>query len=112
MQRWFTEDFRARQPQTVVAIRDTFVATPREGYAACCEALAGYDERAHLASITRPVLVVAGLHDPSPPIAAAREYAARIAGARLVELSAAHLSNLGAAEAFNEAVLEFLVPRH
>jgi 3-oxoadipate enol-lactonase len=112
MQRWFTGEFRARQPRTVAAIRDTFVATPREGYAACCEALAWYDERAHLASIDRPVLVVAGLHDPSPPIATAREYAARIAGARLVELPAAHLSNLGAAEAFNEAVLEFLVPRH
>jgi 3-oxoadipate enol-lactonase len=108
MTRWFTEEFRARQPQTVADIRDTFVATPREGYAACCEALAGYDERANLASIHRPVLVVAGLHDPSPPIATAREYAARITGARLVELPAAHLSNLGAEREFNEAVREFL----
>jgi 3-oxoadipate enol-lactonase len=108
MQRWFTEEFRARHPQTVEAIREAFVATPREGYAACCEALAGYDVRAHLASISRPVLVVAGLHDPSPPIATARDYAARIPGARLVELPAAHLSNLGAQEEFDEAVLGFL----
>jgi 3-oxoadipate enol-lactonase len=108
MQRWFTEEFRARQPQTVASIRATFVATPREGYAACCEALAGYDVRAHLASIDRPVLVVAGLHDPSPPIATARDYAARIAGARLVEVPSAHLSNLGAQREFDEAVLGFL----
>ena len=109
MQRWFTEEFRARQLQAVATIRSAFLATPPEGYAACCEALAHYDERRHLASIHRPVLVVAGLHDPAPPIATARDYAARIPGARLVELPAAHLSNVGAAEEFNAAVLEFLV---
>jgi 3-oxoadipate enol-lactonase len=109
MQRWFTEDFRASQPGTVAAIRSAFLATAPEGYAACCEALARYDEREHLAPIDRPVLVVAGVHDPAPPIATARDYAARIPGARLVELPAAHLSNLGAAAGFNAAVLEFLV---
>ena len=85
-----------REPQTVAAIRASFLATPPEGYAACCDALAGFDERDTLAAIERPVLVVAGLHDPAPPIAAARDYASRIAGARIVELPAAHLSNLGA----------------
>lgn len=109
MQRWFTEEFRTGQPGTVAAIRSAFLATPSEGYAACCEALAHYDEREHLASIDRPVLVVAGVHDPAPPIATARDYAARIPAARLVELPAAHLSNVGAAVEFNAAVLEFLV---
>jgi len=108
MQRWFTEEFRARHPGTVAAIRASFLATSPEGYAACCEALAHYDERDRLASIERPVLIVAGLHDPAPPIATARDYVSRIAGARLVELPAAHLSNLGAAQEFNAAVLEFL----
>lgn len=109
MQRWFTEEFRSSQPRTVAAIRSAFLATAPEGYAACCEALARYDEREHLGSIDRPVLVVAGLHDPAPPIATARDYASRIPGARIVELPAAHLSNLGAAEEFNAAVLAFLV---
>jgi 3-oxoadipate enol-lactonase len=109
MQRWFTEEFRAGQRQTVAAIRASFLATDPEGYAACCEALARYDEREHLASIDRPVLVVAGLHDPAPPIETARDYAARIPGARLAELPAAHLSNLGATAEFNAAVLGFLV---
>lgn len=108
MERWFTAEFREREPRTVGAIRATFLATPAEGYAACCEALAGFDERDALRAIDRPVLVVAGLQDPAPPIAAAREYAARIAGARIVELPAAHLSNLGAAARFNEEVLAFL----
>ena len=108
MERWFTAEFRRREPHTVAAIRASFVATPPEGYAACCEALAGFDERDTLVAIERPVLVVAGLQDPAPPIEAAREYAAQIAGARLVELPAAHLSNLGASARFNDEVLKFL----
>lgn len=108
MERWFTPEYRLQSPQVVQRIRDDFVATPVEGYAACCEALAGHDERARLATIRTPVLVVAGTHDPSPPLAAAREYAAKIPGSRLVELPAAHLSNLGAAREFDAAVGEFL----
>lgn len=108
MERWFTPEFRRAEPDAVAAIRAAFLATPPEGYAACCEALAGYDERGSLPRITRPVLVVAGTHDPSPPVATAREYAARIAGAGFVELPAAHLTNIGATEAYNAAVLRFL----
>lgn len=108
MQRWFTAEFAARDPQAVGNIRHAFLATPREGYAACCEALASYDEREHFTRITRPVLVVAGTHDPSPPLGAAKDYASAIAGARFAELPAAHLSNLGAAEEFNRVVGEFL----
>jgi 3-oxoadipate enol-lactonase len=108
LQRWFSADFAARDPQAVESIRRAFLATPREGYAACCEALAGYDERIHLDRIDRPVLVVAGTADPAPPLAAVRDYAAQIRGARIVELPAAHLSNVGAAAEFNRAVGEFL----
>lgn len=108
LERWFTPEFRRADPDAVAAIRTAFLATPREGYAACCEALAGYDERNSLLRISAPVLVVAGTHDPSPPVATAREYAARIAGAEFVELPAAHLTNIGAAEAFDAAVLRFL----
>jgi 3-oxoadipate enol-lactonase len=108
MQRWFTEEFRARQLETVATIRASFLGTAPEGYAACCEALARYDERDRLEVIDRPVLIVAGLHDPAPPIATARDYASRITGARLVELPAAHLSNVEAAQEFTAAVLEFL----
>jgi 3-oxoadipate enol-lactonase len=108
LERWFTLDFRRREPQAVQAIRAAFLATPTEGYAACCEALAGFDERASLSTIRSPVLVVAGTDDPAPPLAAVRDYAARISGAKLVELPAAHLTNLGAAERFNAELLAFL----
>jgi 3-oxoadipate enol-lactonase len=108
MGRWFTAAFRARDPQTVDAIRAAFLATPADGYAACCEALAGFDERANLQRIDRPVLVIAGTEDPSPPLETARAYAVQIPGAQFVELPAAHLTNLGAAQDFNAAVLRFL----
>jgi 3-oxoadipate enol-lactonase len=111
MERWFTADFRARDPQAVTAVREAFLATPAEGYAACCEALAEFDERAGLAAVDRPVLVVAGTYDPAPPPATVRDFAAKIAGARFVELPAAHLSNVGAAEPFNETVLRFLAAK-
>jgi 3-oxoadipate enol-lactonase len=108
MERWFTPQFRQDDPQAVERIRAAFLATPVEGYAACCEALAGHDERAGLSRIDRPMLVVAGRHDPAPQASAVREYAAKITGAQFVELEAAHLSNLGAAAEFNEATRAFL----
>lgn len=112
LERWFTPAFRRHDPQAVERVRAAFLATPVEGYAACCEALAGYDVRAELARIDRPLLVVAGRDDPAPPSTAVREYAGRIAGAQFVELDAAHLSNLGATQAFNETVLRFLTTKN
>jgi 3-oxoadipate enol-lactonase len=108
MERWFTADFREREPAIVARTRADFLATPIDGYIGCCAALRDYDERAHLPRIDRPVLVVAGTHDPSPPPAAARDYASRIRGAQFIELPAAHLTNVGATAEFNERVLTFL----
>lgn len=108
MERWFTAEFRARDPATVQAIRSDLLATPVAGYVACYAALRDYDERTSLAGISLPTLIVAGTHDPAPPLAAARGFAAQVPGAAFVELPAAHLSNLGAAEQFNTAILRFL----
>jgi 3-oxoadipate enol-lactonase len=108
LERWFTPAFRAADPATVQRIRETVLATPVAGYVACCEALRDLDEREDLARIRAPTLVIAGSHDPTSPPGAALAIAAAIPGARCVELPAAHLSNLGAAAAFNASVLGFL----
>jgi 3-oxoadipate enol-lactonase len=108
LQRWFTAEFRATQPDVVEAIRTTLLATPVEGYAGCCAALRDVDERDHLAKIRTPALVIGGTFDPAPTIDAARSLAASIPGAQFAELPAAHLSNLGAAAQFNACVLQFL----
>jgi 3-oxoadipate enol-lactonase len=108
MERWFTAPFRASEPETVRRIRDALVATSPEGYTACCAALRDLDEREDLGRIRARTLVVAGTDDPTSPPATALAMAAAIPGARCVELPAAHLSNLGAAAAFNATVLGFL----
>jgi 3-oxoadipate enol-lactonase / 4-carboxymuconolactone decarboxylase len=53
-------------------------------YAAACDALAGFDVRARLADIARPVLAVAGAHDPVTPPASLRHIADGVPDGRLV----------------------------
>ena len=108
LDRWFTPEFRASDPFAVDRIRRMLLATSVDGYVGCCEALRDMDQRAALAQIAAPTLVIAGTNDPMPTPAAARAWAATIPNARFLELPAAHLSNIGAAELFNEAVLAFL----
>ena len=52
--------------------------------------------------------MIAGRQDTATPPADAKILVERIPGARLVELDAAHLSNLEAPQAFSEAVLSFI----
>src|SRR5450432_77984 len=82
--RWFTADFAAASPGVVSWARDMLLATPAEGYAGCCEAIAAMDLRPILASITAPTLVLAGDQDPSTPPAHAEVIVGGITDARLV----------------------------
>jgi 3-oxoadipate enol-lactonase len=85
------------------------VATPPEGYARCCEALAAWDARERISAISVPTLVVAGADDPATPVEHAELLASRIPGARLLVLErAAHLANVERAEEFTNAVLDHL----
>lgn len=111
LERWFTPEFRTCDPLAVDGIREVLLATPVDGYAGCCEALRDMDQRAALAQVTAPTLVIAGTYDPAPTPAAAREWSSTIPDVRFLELPAAHLSNIAAARAFNDAVLAFLGER-
>jgi len=62
-------------------------------------------QRAHLNGCR---LLVAGARDPATPPEHSRLIASKIPGARLVELDAAHLSNIEARDRFTASVLEFL----
>ena len=93
--RWFTPGFRARAPGTVAGVAAMLAATPEEGYAGCCEAIAAMDLRGDLAAIGAPTLVVAGADDPATPLPHARAIAAAVPHARLaVVADAAHLANI------------------
>lgn len=106
--RWFTKEFQAKAPETIARIRAAFEMTPSEGYAACMAALRDLDLRDAIRNIRNQVLVIIGKNDPATPPEAGKAIAAAIPGARLVELDAAHLSNIEAAEDFNKAVIDFL----
>ena len=106
--RWFTPAFLTASPTAVARVRAMLDGTPANGYIACCEAIRDMDQRETIASIRAPTLVVVGSRDPATPPEHGRAIADRIRGARVIELPAAHLSNVEAAEAFNEAVLGFL----
>jgi 3-oxoadipate enol-lactonase len=113
LSRWFTDRFRAEHPQTVARFRRILEDTSREGYAACCEAIAAWDARAAgaLEAIRAPTLVVAGSEDVAVPPADAEALAASIPGARLALLAdAAHLGNVERPEEFTRALLAHLSP--
>jgi len=65
------------------------------------------DLRGEIGAIKLPTLVIAGAHDASTPPGDGRFVAERISGSRLVELDAAHLSNIEAAPQFTSALAGF-----
>jgi 3-oxoadipate enol-lactonase len=106
--RWFTP---AARPEVVARFRQMLVDTPRDDYAACCEALARWDFRDRLGDIRTPTLVLAGAEDSSTPLDHAELIAREIPDAKLVVLSAAaHLANVEQAETFSRLVTEHLAP--
>ncbi|WP_439888400.1 3-oxoadipate enol-lactonase [Pseudomonas sp. MBLB4123] len=106
--RWFTAAFAAAEPAKVEPVVAMLAQTSPQGYAANCAAVRDVDYRERLGAIRAPTLIVAGSADPVTTLADGRFLAERIAGARLIELPAAHLSNVEAAAAFTRQVLDFL----
>ena len=109
LQRWFTPGFARERPEVVERYERMLLSTPAEGYAGCCEALAGADLRERLGAIAAPALVVSGSDDPSSAVAKGREIADAIPGARHTVIGpAAHLANVERPEAFTHAITAHL----
>ncbi|MDJ0422101.1 3-oxoadipate enol-lactonase [Dietzia kunjamensis] len=90
--RWITAARAEAEPELVAGLREMVLGTPAEGYASCCDALAGWDNRAELGRISCPTLVLAGDEDPSTPPEVLREIADGVPGADFVVVSpAAHV---------------------
>jgi len=109
VERWFTPSFRAKSPQVIATTQRMIESTHPEGYVANCAAVRDFDERERIAAIRTPTLVICGAHDPATTPADARFLADHIAGARLAELNAAHLSNIEDPARFTEEVSSFLL---
>jgi 3-oxoadipate enol-lactonase len=107
--RWFTPTHLAAHPDVKEAHEAMVAATPAEGYAGCCEAIAALDLRGDLASITAPTLAIAGADDPATPPAKLEEIAARVPGAKLIVVPrAAHLANAERPDIITPVLIEHL----
>lgn len=116
MERWFTENFRNREPETVARIRSIFEATPAAGYISCAKvvrqgSISGPQNK-DLNRISVPALVMTGKFDAAAKPDDCREMARHIPNSRYVELNAAHISPVEASEEFNEALESFLDSHH
>ena len=111
IERWFTLNFIQQEPEIIVSVRRMILHTPPQGYIACCAAVRDMDLRHSLGRIHAPTLVITGSDDVSTPPEEGRFIAEHVPGARHVELPAPHLSNIQAAPAFTQALLQFLSGR-
>lgn len=108
LERWFTPNFRKREPAVVKRVREMLLTTPPAGYAGCSAALRDMDERAGIAEIKAPTLVIAGKHDPATPPESGEFIASRIKDAKFVVLDAAHLANLEQSATYTDTIEKFL----
>jgi 3-oxoadipate enol-lactonase / 4-carboxymuconolactone decarboxylase len=112
MQRFFSAESLTGSNPFVGGMRSTFLGTDPAGYMRCCAALRDFDFTAKLRELKVPTHVIVGDKDVSTPLAGNGDVLAReIPGASLVQLSAAHLSNLETPRSFNSALFGFLKPR-
>jgi 3-oxoadipate enol-lactonase len=107
--RWFTRDFAISHPDIVARCQGTISAIDAEGYAGCCEAIAGLDLRAGLGRITAPTLVITGAQDEAIPAAHGVRIAEAIPGARYRLLDpAAHVPSIERAKTVTALIADHL----
>jgi 3-oxoadipate enol-lactonase/4-carboxymuconolactone decarboxylase len=111
MGRFFSPRLLDAGPAIVASARRTLLTTDPVGYAGCCAAIRDMDLTPLLTRIQMPILIVDGTLDTSLPWRGFGEVLAHhIAGAHVVHLDAAHLSNIERPRGFTAAVLRFLLP--
>jgi len=108
VERWFTPEFRAQHKGKVAWTQQMLENSSAQGYAACCAAIRDVDLREVVSRIKVPTLVIYGGSDPVIPNVEAGFLTGQIAGSASLELNAAHLSNVEQAEAFSNALADFL----
>lgn len=105
--RWFSDAFRAREPQVVLQCIDTFLANDLEAYVAACRMLGHFDGRALLPDIRVPTRVLVGTEDYAAPVAMAQVMHEGIAGSQLQVIEGArHLIPLEMPELVAANLLE------
>jgi 3-oxoadipate enol-lactonase len=108
IERWFTRGFVEREPKQIAAVKKMIAATPAAGYCGCCAAIRDMDQRESIRSISNPVLLISGAHDPATTPTMMGLMKERISGAQWLSLDASHISNIEQPEQFTTAMKDFL----
>jgi len=106
VERW---GYTGRDHRIEALVREMLAATPDEGYAGCCEAMARLDLEGDLPRISAPALIVAGADDPAASVDEARRIAAAVVKGKVAVVDgAAHLANVERAPAINALISQHL----
>ena len=111
LERWFTKDFREREPQKVQRIADMFLGTKPEGYIACGQAVRDMDHREIIKTIKAPTMVIAGKQDAGTTVEMGEAIRKSIPGASMTLFDAAHIANVECQHDYTDAVLGFLLQK-
>lgn len=106
-ERWFSPDYRTKNPDKVQDILDYFESTSLQGYVACCYAVASADFRELLHNLEVPTLIIVGTQDEVTTLEDGKFIQKRIPIASLETLDAAHLSNMEHPEEFAQHIIHF-----
>jgi 3-oxoadipate enol-lactonase len=109
-QRWFSEDFKAKNPKVLDEVRAMIRRTSLDGYLGCVGAFLGMSVENDLGKIRVPTLYLSGAEDKiGGPPALMAGLAAKVPGARHASVpAAAHIANIQNPAGFNAAVVQFL----
>jgi 3-oxoadipate enol-lactonase len=105
---WFTPAYMLRAHDEVRRMRSMLLTNSSEDYIAGYMAMLGPSKWCEPERIRRPTLVIAGTHDLISPPMHGRRLAKQIPGAQYIELDAAHMSNVEAAQRFTASLMQFL----
>ena len=109
MERWFTPEFRCREPRIVERFRQMVLETDIDGYIGCASSLKQRMLKPLLKTIEAPTHVIVGAEDPSTPVSHSEILHREIPNSELTIIpDAAHISNAAQPEAFNRALRTFL----
>jgi len=112
MERWFTLEFRQREPQTVAHFEAVLSATPPAGYIATArvvqQSVFPRTELQRLSAIQVPTLIVTGKHDAAATPAESQLLASYIRHSQYLELPASHISPVEASDLFTDALSAFI----
>lgn len=106
---WFTEEWRAANPDALSKVRNMVLGNDPKGYIACCKALQKLDYLRRLGEVSIPVLYVGGSQDKGAAPEVMQAMAAATPGGVFHEVpDAAHVANINQPDAFNRAIADFL----